>query len=167
MLKEILLILAGAISATFGGFFATLYQAKQARKIRREEIIGEKQVEICQQVATRIATLKSIPDQISLEEASKYVYENETWFWDNCLFLPSKFRNKWLSIRLNLKKAVRRVNQIYKLEEPSEKIEEELGKLEDGIAKMIDEAESIILQEFKLPKIEVEKIPLKKASNKT
>ena len=59
MLKEILLVLAGAISAIFGGFLATWYQAKKARKIRREEVIGEKQVEVYQQAAMRISTLKS------------------------------------------------------------------------------------------------------------
>ena len=165
MLKEILLVLAGAISAIFGGFLATWYQAKKARKIRREEVIGEKQVEVYQQAAMRISTLKSLPDQISLEEARKFVYEQEDWFWENHIFLPPKFRNKWLSLRSHLKKALRRENLIQKQTEPDDKTIKELEKLESGIEKMVQEAENIILQELNLPEIEIERILFKEPSD--
>ena len=55
VLKEILFVLTGAISAILGGFLATWYETKKARKIRREEVIGEKQVEAYQQAA-RVAS---------------------------------------------------------------------------------------------------------------
>ena len=164
MTKEIFLILAGAISAAFGGFFATLYQAKQARKIRREEMIGERQLDAYQQAASRIATLKSIPNQITLEEANKFIYEQEDWFWDNLILLPAKFRNKWLSIRVHLKKARRREKIIFKEAEPNDERIKELEKLEDGIVKMVQEAEDVIFQELNLPKIEIERIPFKNIS---
>lgn len=165
VLKEILFVLVGAVSAIFGGFLATWYQTKKARIIRREEVIGEKQVEVYQQAAMRISTLKSLPDQLSLEEAQKLIYEQEDWFWLNYILLPTKFRNKWLSIRLHLKKAIRREHLLQKQKEPDDKTIKELEKLESGIEKMVQEAESIILQELNMPAVEIERINFKEPSD--
>ena len=43
--KDLLLVLMGGLCATFGGLISTWYQARKARKIKREETIGQQQVE--------------------------------------------------------------------------------------------------------------------------
>ena len=44
--KDLLLVLVGGFCAAFGGFVSMWYRAKKARKIKREETIGQQQVEV-------------------------------------------------------------------------------------------------------------------------
>lgn len=151
MLKELLLVLAGAISAIFGGFLATLYQAKKARKIRREEVIGEKQVAVYNQAASLIYSLQGLLIQATLSDVIKFMHEHKDWFWDNIVFLPPKFRDKWLSIRLALNKAVR----IEKQQGPDKVAE--LTSLETYLDKLAKEAEVAILNELNMPSVKIER----------
>lgn len=151
MLRELLLVLVGAISAIFGGFLATWYQAKKARKIRREEVIGEKQVEVYNRAASLIYSLQGILVQAPLLKVREFMEEYETWFWDNIVFLPSEFRDKWLSIRLALNKAIR----IEKSQEPDKRAE--LDSLEIHLDKLAKEAEVAILNELNMPSVKIER----------
>ena len=158
MLKEILLVLAGGVCGAFSGIVAALYQAKKARKVRMEETIGEKKVEVCQEAMTRISTLRSLLVQGTLEDSSRFVGEHEKWFWNSLLFLPSNFSKKWLSIRLNLRKAVRREKaQASQTDEKKRgEIINELEELESLIGEQAKKAEEEILNEVGLPPIELE-----------
>ena len=164
MFKELLLVLVGGLCAAFGGFFATWYLAKNSRRIRREEVIGEKQVEVYQKGARLSSQIQSLLIQGTLEDARKFVQENNDWFWDNRLFLPQGFQDKWISIKSNLNKAVRLEKK--QGEEADEKKREnqikELEELESFIQELAQDAEKIVLSELGLRPIEIEKLLKKK-----
>ena len=164
MFKELLLVLVGGLCAAFGGFFATWYLAKNSRRIRREEIIGEKQVEVYQKAARLSSQIQSLLIQGTLEDARKFVQENSEWFCDNRLFLPQGFQDKWISIKSNLNKAVRLEKK--QGEEVDEKKRgnqiDKLGDLESFIRELAQAAEKVVLEELDLRPIEIEKFLKKK-----
>ena len=162
--KQVLLVLTGAISAILGGFLATWYQTKKARKIRREEVIGERQVEVYQQAARVASSLQSVLMQGTLEDAVRYVNEQGDWFWKNRLFLPQGFQNKWISLKSNLRRAVHmeKAQATQKDENERGKQIDTLGELESFLDQLAEEAEKEILGELGLSPIEIEKFSRKK-----
>jgi len=166
MLKEILLVLVGGVCAAFGGFVSMWYQAKKARKIRREEVIGEKQVEVYQQAAGVASNVQSRLMQDTLEGTLQYVQLQGEWFWKNRLLLPQGFQNKWISLKSNLRKAVR-MEKAQEKQKDEDKREEQINtlvELQSFLDQLAEEAEKEILKELGLSLIEIEKFYEKEES---
>jgi len=166
MLKEILLVLVGGACAAFGGFVSMWYHAKKARKIRREEVIGEKQVEVYQQAAGVASNVQSKLIQDTLEGTLQYVQLQGEWFWKNRLLLPQGFQNKWISLKSNLRKAVR-MEKGQEKQKDEDKREEQINtlvELQSFLDQLAGEAEKEILKELGLSLIEIEKFYEKEES---
>ena len=159
MLKDILLVIAGGFCGALGGLLATWYQSKKARQIRREEVIGEKQVEVYRVAARVSSSLQSLLIQGTLEDALKYVSEQGDWFWENRLFLPQGFQNKWITLKSNLRRAVRLEKTQDTKPDGDERNQQidSLNELESRLDKLAEEAEKEILNELGLSQIEIEK----------
>ena len=101
-MKDFALLALGAVLAAAGGAFTTWLQARFARRIRMDELIAEKKIEACTQAYPRIKEIESLLIQSTTEDVRKKMHEYELWFFDHRLFLPERFANKWLGIRLGL-----------------------------------------------------------------
>ena len=104
MLKDILLISIGSISAIIGGFFSMWYQAKKARKMRFEERIGEKMVDACSKALSLILEVRKRLLGDSDENALRNIEEKTSWVNENRAFLPDQFYNTWHSIYRNARR---------------------------------------------------------------
>jgi hypothetical protein len=154
MFKELLLILVGGLCAAFGGFLAMWYQVKKSREIRREQIIAEKEVEVCSWAALQIYELQG-KLMGNLSNAIQFMDENNKFFMENILFFPKEFRDKWGSIRVNLNKANSLEEEIKK--QPNNKKEAELHCLQVYLDKLAKEAEKAILDKIRQPPINIER----------
>jgi len=78
--------------------------------------------------------------------------------WGQLAFLPSNFSNKWLSIRLNLEKAIQREKALSNQTNENKRDEtiKDLDELESLIQKHAKEAEAEILSEVGLHPIVLE-----------
>jgi hypothetical protein len=159
MWKDMLLVLVGGLCASLGGFASTWYQAKIARKVRREETIGERQVDAYQKAARVASGVQSVLMQGTLEDTLRFVNEQGDWFWENRVFLPQGFQNKWISVKSNLSRARLREKALETEpdEEKRNKQIEDLDQLESFIRQLAEEAEKEILGELGLSPIEIEK----------
>ena len=151
MFAEILPVLIGGLCASAGGFLSTWYLSKKARKIRFEETIGEKEVEICQEALSAIGYLCSLLLQGTLEDSLNFMAKRDKWFWDSRSFLPQKFSNNWVSIKLNLQKVLRM--------QKSHKDESDISDIESYIDQLTDEAQKEILNALNLQPITVHRLP--------
>jgi len=152
LMKPMIPVLAGGFLTILGGMIATWYQAKNARRIRMDEIIAEKKVTINQEAYSRIVEIISMLTQSTLQETNRKILEYEDWFFESRLFLPGKFPDKWRSLRLGLFKALM-------LQKKSPKTADEVTKLKEHLDKLAEEAREEIYKEMKLERIEVEYPP--------
>ena len=144
MLKDILLISIGSISAIIGGFFSMWYQAKKARKLRFEERVGEKMVDACSKAYSLILDVNSkyLTDRKLQEDALSIIEPNNDWVNENRFFFP-EFYDKWCSIRkelLNCEEA-----KFY----PEAVDDEQKRESYKRIKNLIGEAEKILLKNLK------------------
>ena len=149
-MTDTLKILLGGLLAILGGFIATWYQAKKARKIRMDEVIAVKKVDANAEAYVKMKGIVSLLAQSKLQDALKVILANESWLFSNRLFLPGKFPDKWLTIRNNVNEAIR-------LEKQPEKAKE-LAFLKKILPNIADEAIDIIYKDMEVERIEVEKI---------
>lgn len=154
MFAEILPVLIGGLCAITGGFLSTWYLSKKARKIRFEETIAEKQVEICREALSAIGYLRSLLLQGTLEDSLNFMSKRDKWFWDSRAFLPHKFLDNWLSIKLYLQKVVRTQKN-----RTGENAVEKIDKYEEFINKLACDAETEILSVLSLPPITIHHLP--------
>jgi len=140
-------VTVGGLLAILGGMIGMWYQARNARRIRMDEIIAERKVKANAEAYRRMKTIESMLIQASPEETLKKILDDEDWFFGERLFLPGKFPDKWLSIRNGLSKALR-------LQGRTEKADE-LSKLEDELSKLAEEAILEIYEEMNIPRIKV------------
>ena len=91
VINEIIFILLGALCATLGGFLSMWYQIKKARKLKFEERIGEKKVNVYGEALSLIVEVKGRWIQDAEKNTLKYVDEKTEWIWKNRAFLPSEF----------------------------------------------------------------------------
>jgi len=141
-------IIVGGILATIGGMVGIWLQAKSARKIRMEEAIAEKKVQINAEAYSHMKTISSMLIQASLEDTYKTIIDLEDWFFNARIFLPGKFPDKWLSVRNGLSKAKRLEGQPDK--------SEELTKLEQDLSEIAEEAILEIYKDMKLERIKID-----------
>lgn len=142
-------VLLGGLFAIVGGYIATASQTRFARERRMEEVIAEKKVAANSEAYSRIKRVSSLMVQSTIKETFDYMAKNEVWLFDNRLFLPGKFPDKWLTIRNGLSKALR-------LEQQLPSTATELSELEGKLSKIATEAGNEIYKEMKLSPIEVE-----------
>lgn len=150
-MMDMLKIILGGLLAILGGFFATWYQAKKARKIRMDEVIAEKKVTANAEAYAKMKDIASRLLQETFQNVLKVIIENESWLFENRLFLPGKFPNKWLSIRNNVYRAI-------EVEKQSPEKTNELVSLKNALINTANEAIDEIYKEMELERIEVEKI---------
>ena len=162
--KDLLLVLVGGFCAAFGGFVSTWYRAKKARKIKREETIGQQQVEVFKEALRLSSSLGSILIQGIEDDALKYISEHNEWVIENEILLPPKFAQYWHSVRANVKSIKRKQQSVNRMEEGQKRDEkiEELGELESFTDKLADDAEKEIRKRLKLPHFKIHRPPKRK-----
>ncbi len=159
MLREIVPVLIGGFCAALGGFLSMWYAVTKARKIRMEEAIGEKKVEVYREALPLISHLRySLIEDIPFDSL-KFVMSQEEWFWNSRAFLPNEFSDKWESVRINLLKAIDLDRSIQRSEKPDDNKVNELRSLELYIRQLAKEAERRIERELDLPPIKVHRLP--------
>jgi len=154
MFAEILPVLIGGLCAIAGGFISTWYLSQKARKIRFEETIAKKQVEICREALSAVGYLRSLLLQGTFEDSLKFILEHDKWFWDSRAFLPHKFSDKWVSITSNLRKVIRRQKS-----DTDNNSAKKIDEYEKFINKLASDAETEILSVLSLPAITVHRLP--------
>ena len=159
--KDLLLVLAGGFCAAFGGFVSTWYMARNARKIKMEETIGQQKVDAYKKALKLADQLKSILIQGTYEDVLSFISQENAWVLDNEILLPPKFAQYWHSVRLNILSAKRRAQAQGKMadgEKRDQKIED-LVELDSFIDKLAEEAEEEIRKELGLPPFKIHRPP--------
>ena len=160
-MKDFFLVLVGGLCAAFGGFISTLYKAKNAQKIKMEQIIGEQKVEVYKKALRLAGQLQSILIQGIYDDAIAFINQENPWVLENEILLPAKFAEYWHSLRLNLRAARRKEQVQGKLpdgEQRNQKIEM-LGELDTFMDELAEEAEKEIRNELGLPPITIRRPP--------
>jgi len=155
---DMIQVIIGGILATLGGMVGIWFQARNARRIRMDEIIAEKKISVNNEAYIRIKTIESMLIQATLEEVKAKFYEYDEWFFNTRIFLPGKFPDKWLSIKSNLIKALG-------LQRGLPETANELSELEGHLQRFAKEAIDEIYKEMRLESIKIEKVPIKKKIN--
>jgi hypothetical protein len=158
-MKDFLLVLVGGICSVVGGCVAIWYQAKKARSIRLEEIKGEQQLEVYKKALSLTDQVQSLWIQGTPNDVLNLLYNNGEWFSVNQILLPHTFVVNWRSIRLSLRKLIRRDQQRQQMPEgPNlDKLINECEKILDFIQKLIDEMEKELRSELNLPEVKIKK----------
>lgn len=162
--KDLLLVLAGGLCATFGGFAGTWYKARKARKIKREETIGQQQVEAYKKALRLANKLSSILIQGIEDDVLEFISLNNPWVLDNEILLPPKFCEYWHSVRANVRSIKRKAKPLEKTEDGPERDKKikELVDLESFTGKLANDAEKEIRKKLKLPPFKIHRPPRKK-----
>ncbi len=160
-MKDALLVLAGAISSSAGGFLAIWYRARIAGKVKLEETIAERKVLAYGKGLELIGQVQEVLKQRTKEDALAFLYEHGSWFADNLILLPHIFVVKWRSIRQNLKKVI--TLDEMKQDETDEGKRNQIINQCDEILKFCDElaeaAEASIRNELGSPEFLLEHLP--------
>ena len=89
----------GGLLAILGGYFAALWQVKNARKIKMREVAADRTVSASADAYAFIKEVSSLVARSETEKALRRMVEKERWFFRNRLFLPGQFPDKWLTVR--------------------------------------------------------------------
>lgn len=143
--------LLGALLAVLGGWGAIWYQSRNTRKNRMEEITAERKVTANAQAYAYAKEIVSALVQESANETLQRILHRERWFFDNRLYLPGTFPNKWLSTRNDLSKLVR-------WETDASKTAEQKSSLEERIKRTLNEAIDDIYKDMNLQRIEIDDV---------
>lgn len=155
--REFILVLIGGLCATVGGIISARYQAKTARKKKMEETIGVQQVELYRKALSLIGMVRAKLFQDTLENTLKFMDENNSWFWDSQMFLPSQFSNQWRTIDLELRSLLRKKQSAAK--DPGNDAKGDfVDQLEAFIGKKADKAEKDLRRRLKLKPIKVKRL---------
>ena len=160
-MKDILLVLAGAISSIAGGFLATWYRARIAGKVKLKETIAERKVAAYGKGLELIGRVQSVLVQETKEGALAFLYEHGSWFADNLILLPHTFVVNWRSIRQNLKKAItlEKMKQDETDEDKRNQIIDRCVKTLTFCDELAREAEASIRDELDLPEFAIKHPP--------
>jgi len=154
----IIQILIGGLLVSLGGFLAIWYQAKTIRRIRREDIMAERQIEANAEAFSRIADLRAVMLENTPEQVLKWIGQHQKWFLDTRLFLPCKFAEKWLSIGKYCRRLVMLSSKLKQMNDEMRKggIMDEMCECESRCTKLADEALSEIYRDMNIPPIAIE-----------
>ncbi len=158
-MKDVFLILIGAICSALGGCIGIWYQAKKARQIRIEEVRGEQQLEACKKALSLTDQIQTLLIQGTTEDVLKLLYDNGEWFSMNQILLPHTFVENWRSMRLNLRTVIRREKSQQKMADGPERDEkiEDISNMEGFIQQLADEAEKVLRGELGLKEIKIKR----------
>jgi hypothetical protein len=115
-----------------------------------DEVTAERKVTANAQAYTYIKQVQSSITQEDTQTTLKVILDREEWFFDNRLFLPGTFPNKWLQIRNDL-------SRLKRWQSVKSKSADELAKLETTIEKTIVEAIDEIYKDMNLKRIDLDK----------
>lgn len=147
--------LLGGLLAILGGWGAVWFQQRYIRKNRMNEIIAERKVSANAQAYSYMKEIEGYFSQESSENTLCLLKSREEWFFNNRLFLPGKFPERWLTIRNELQKLVRREKN------PSSN-PEEVTKFQEHIDDYINRAIDEIFHDMNLKRINSSNSDLKK-----
>ena len=143
MLEIIIGSIIGGVFAIAGGFVASWYQAKNARRIRTSEILAEKEVEARRRAHNEIIRLRSELLQCDNKEVLQRMDSDISWIVDLRPYLPPVFYDNWMSIRACLRKIPRRTD--------TTKWEEHCEKLADKALEELERVMNLKPKELKYP----------------
>ena len=159
-MKDLFLVLIGGLCAAFGGFVSVWYRAKNARKIKMEETIGEQKVEAYKKALSLISQLQGLLIQGTHEDGISFMKEHHKWLSNNIILLPHTFVEKWHSIAVQLQKCKRRANAPENMaRDKKDRLINELDELADSMDCLAEEAEMEIRNELGLPQVKVTGTP--------
>jgi len=148
-------MLIGALLVTAGGFLAIWYQAKNVRRVRREEIMAQKQIQANAQAFNHITDLTSVMGQNTPEQVLNWIGQNQKWFLDTRLFLPRNFAEKWLAIGKYCQRLVRLNTKLKEMTDEMRKggIIDEMRECESYCTSLADEALDEIYRDMNIAPI--------------
>lgn len=142
-------LLVGALLAIIGGIAGQLFQARLVRRIRMDERIAERKIEANAAAYRHMKEIASSLTQKTDEEVLEYMTIHEGWLFDNRLFLPGKFADKWLAIR----------NGLYQCRiERSNGRPDRLTSMQSRIGEIAEEALDEIYADMKMKKLSPESV---------
>ena len=89
----------GGFLAILGGWGAVWYQSRNARKRRMDELMADRKIVANAQAYSNTKEIQSHLLQSDSETTYKAIMSKEEWFFENRLFLPGQFPDKWISLR--------------------------------------------------------------------
>lgn len=98
----------GGLLAILGGWGATWYQAKNARRNRMEELTAERKILANGEAYAYTKEIASALIQADIRDVASLIAQREEWFFRSRLFLPGTFPEKWLELRNVILKLARR-----------------------------------------------------------
>lgn len=156
-MKDLFLVLIGGLCAAFGGFVSTWYKAKNARKIKMEETIGEQKAEAYKKALSLISQLRGLLVTGTHEDGISFMEAHREWLSNNIILLPHLFEENWQSIRLQLSQSKRRSSPGRMVDENKKnKLVNEVDELAVSMDHLAEQAEKEIRSELNLPQVNVQ-----------
>ena len=143
---------------TAGGFLAMWYQAKKTRRVRREEMMAERQIEANADAFNHIVDLRFVMQQNTPEKVLEWLGQNEKWFLASRLFVPSGFAGKWMAIGKYCRRLVKLNAKLKQMDDEMRKggIIDEMRECESYCSKLADEALGEIYRDMNIAPIAIE-----------
>ena len=138
----------GGLLAILGGLIANWIQLRYTRRIRMDEIIAERKVTANAQAYSHMKEIEASEVQEDTGSTREIMQKYEQWFFDNRLFLPGKFPEKWLLVRNDLFKLAR-------WQTIDSKTPDELFGLEERISATISDAIDEVYKDMDLKRIDL------------
>ena len=151
-------VIIGGLLAILGGFVATYYQAKKARKIRMDEIIAEKKIQASAEAFTKFTELKGVTMLGTTKAAVQAMEGQKEWLFNNRLFLPGQFYSKWFSLRKVLHN-IQSVEEDLEAPKNAQDKQEPITKkmdLKNSVERLLSEAEKEILKDMNVSPLSIE-----------
>lgn len=151
-------VIIGGLLAILGGFVATYYQAKKARKIRMDEIIAEKKIQASAEAFTKFTELKGVTTRGTTKAAVQAMESQKEWLFNNRLFLPGEFYSKWFSLRkvLHNIECVEEDLEAPKDAQDKQQLITKKMDLKNSAERLLSEAEKEILKEMDVSPLSIE-----------
>lgn len=140
--------LLGGLLAILGGWGATWYQARNARRNRMEELTAERKILANGEAYAYTKEIASALIQADIREVAKLIAQREEWFFRTRLFLPGTFPAKWLELRNIVHKLARR-------EKSEGASPEDIEVLQQRAESLAEQAIQEIYKDMNLEKIEI------------
>lgn len=139
-------IILGGLLAIIGGIIGSFLNAKWARRKRMDEIIAQKKIDANQAAYQHIKQIEALLIQGTLEQVRDEINKYEAWLFNNRLFLPGRFPDKWLELRNG-------IGVILHRRKAGKSQPEELTKMEMELKQINQEAMDEIYKDMNMEKL--------------
>jgi hypothetical protein len=158
-MRDFFMVLLGAICSTLGGIAVTLLQAKKARQIRRDELVGEQSLEVAKKALSLTDQLHAMRMQCVTDDIIKLLDSEGEWFSTNQILLPHAFVENWRTLRVRLRQLKRREQHVDKMDSgpDRDKWDNEIDAMEQFVDSLIDEMEGCLRKELGLKEVNIKK----------